>query len=87
MSGPAFDALTQKRKKIATELAELETRVRRYLVTACVRKYDQSCQGAHWLLSQFSQIYNLETEYVAQAECSAFGTVLKVSGAPSLATP
>lgn len=29
MSGPAFDAINQKRTKIATELNDLETKVRR----------------------------------------------------------
>jgi len=86
MSGPAFDALSQKRKKIATELSELETRAS-YRGCALAALISDVVHEANCFLSHIaffciafirSQIYNMETEYCGQADFTSFGTVLKV---------
>lgn len=83
MSGPAFDALSQKRKKIATELAELETKVRN-IARGISALHMSVIVGAPLHtnsvnLFSFTQIYDLETEYCGMADYTSFGTVLKVS--------
>ena len=79
MSGPAFEALSTKRKRIASELAELESKVRR--VARLISFHGRGCPSCTSFYSPAAtlqtQIYNLETEYVAQADCTSFGTVLK----------
>lgn len=81
MSGPAFDALSQKRKRIAADLGELEQKVNTESMLAELALISHIISRHQVLtlsLLHSSQIYELETEYLANADCSSFGTCLKV---------
>ena len=79
MSGPAFDALEQRRKKIANELAGLEKEARRCCCSLrrpppARRRPPQTHH--HPTTTTPPQIYDLETEYFI-AEYAQFGNALK----------
>jgi len=95
-SSQALEALNAKRKKIASELSDLETKVRslcscvtvgwKYSTTMSLRFGVGPYQNLIGTLKAYHkhpqnptmQIYNLETSYIGQEDCSSFGTVLKV---------
>lgn len=69
-SSQAREALALKKNRLIEEVQELERRVRVVLFLVLLNAYMTA-----W--SNVRQIYEVETEYCGQAECTAFGTVTK----------